>query len=63
MSKWGKITYRNRFGDLVWFFRGEMGIYAAGEVARVSEDKVSVAMYHWPGQGCWKMLHLQTQGL
>lgn len=20
-----------------------------------------VAVYNWPGQGCWKMLHLPTQ--
>lgn len=26
-------------------------------------DKVCGAVYHWPGQECWKMLHLLTQGL
>lgn len=25
--------------------------------------KVCVAVYHWPGQGCWKMLHLHTQAI
>jgi hypothetical protein len=40
-----------------------MGTYTPGEVARVSGGKVCVSVHHWPGQGCWKMLHLHTQGL
>lgn len=62
-DEWGKTTHRNRFRDLIQIFRGKRSIYAPEEVARVSEGEVSVSMYHWPGQGYWKMFHLQTQGL
>lgn len=31
---------------------GRSGIYVPGDVARVSEAKVCMAKYHWPGLGC-----------
>lgn len=49
----------NSYRELVRFNgRGEGGIHASGEVG-----KVCVVVYNWQGQGCWKTLHLYTQGL
>lgn len=37
-----------------WFiyWRRQNGIYAHGEVVRVSPAKLFVVMYHWSGQEC-----------
>lgn len=61
-DEWGKITHRNRFRDLIQVFRGK-AVFMLLRRWPVSEGDIYVSMYHWPGQGYWKMFHLQTQGL
>ena len=54
----------NSFGTLVQFSgEGESSICVPGEMSRVSGGKVCVTVNNWPGQGCWKMLHLHIHGL
>lgn len=52
-------VHTQRAGPVYWRgpylcpWRGGQGLWG----------KVYVAVYHWLGQGCWKRLHLHTQGL
>lgn len=61
-----KTTPGDNFGEPYFEF-GEVreSIYAPGEVVRVwgKRERGCVAMYHWPGQWCWKTLHLHPQGI
>lgn len=52
-------TPGNSFGELV----ARKGYVSPWEGGQGLWGKVCVALCHWPWQGCWKMLHLHTQGL
>lgn len=52
----------NSFRELVSLLGRKQGIFAPGEVVRISGATL-MTVCNWPGQGCWRIFHLHTQGL